>query len=277
MAGMGLLTSLPWFASYLMPDLYAGLMILAVALAAFAWRRSDPGRAERGAGSVSAVDHLPHTHLLLPWRCCRWRCCCRLPVRRRAPRALGLPCRSWPRSSCCSAASWLGFGRLTLTPQGAPFLLARSWEDGPARAYLEAACPAAGWAICAAARPPGGHRAGIPVACGRQLLEHGSADPGRRAGGGDGHPATGAGARSRGAGSGRAGQWPLQLGQLGLDDFVLGRGAAVTPEDYRFVYLPLGAGSGLGAGLVQRHHLPDRGCGLALAARLGRAVPAHRR
>ena len=47
------------------------------------------------------------------------------------------------------AASWLGFGRLTLTPQGAPFLLARSWEDGPARAYLEATCPGAGWAICA--------------------------------------------------------------------------------------------------------------------------------
>ena len=29
-----------------------------------------------------------------------------------------------------------------------------------------------------------------------------------------------------------------QLGRFGLDDFVLGRGADVTPEDYTFVYLP---------------------------------------
>ena len=29
-----------------------------------------------------------------------------------------------------------------------------------------------------------------------------------------------------------------QLGRFGLDDFVLGRGAAVTAEDYTFVYLP---------------------------------------
>ena len=30
----------------------------------------------------------------------------------------------------------------------------------------------------------------------------------------------------------------VQLGRFGLDDFVLGRGAAVTAEDYTFVYLP---------------------------------------
>ena len=30
----------------------------------------------------------------------------------------------------------------------------------------------------------------------------------------------------------------VQLGQLGLDDLVLGRGAMVTPDDYTFVYLP---------------------------------------
>ena len=35
-AGLALLSSLPWFASYLMPDLYAGLLILAAATLAFA-------------------------------------------------------------------------------------------------------------------------------------------------------------------------------------------------------------------------------------------------
>ena len=65
----------------------------------------------------------------------------------------------------------------------------------------------------------------------------------------------------------------MQLGQLGLDDLVLGRGAAVTPDDYTFVYQPLGTGSGLGGGRVQRRDLPDRGRGPGRAARL--AGPAR--
>lgn len=52
MAGLAAATSLPWFASYLMPDLYAGLLILAAALwpspgtacaAASGWGSSSSG------------------------------------------------------------------------------------------------------------------------------------------------------------------------------------------------------------------------------------------
>ncbi len=105
------------------------------------------------------------------------------------------------------AASWLGFGRLTLTPQGAPFLLARSWEDGPARAYLEAACPEAGWAIC----PQVGRLAGTA----QEFLwrpddSYWSMDLATRAAVRAEEPAIllrALAARSVAAGDGRAGQW----------------------------------------------------------------------
>ena len=149
LAGMALLTSLSWFASYLMPDLYAGLLILAAATLAFAW--PELRRPERCA--VSALYLLAVTfhgsHLLL--------------AAALAPVAVLLPAAGAPRPARALrlglpilaavtfqlGASWLGFGQLTLTPQAPPFLLARSWEDGPVRAYLTTACPDAGWAVCA--------------------------------------------------------------------------------------------------------------------------------
>ena len=41
---------------------------------------------------------------------------------------------------------------------------------------------------------------------------------------------------------------PRRSFSLGLDDFVLGRGAAVTPTDYTFVYLPLAPAATWGLG-----------------------------
>lgn len=238
MAGMALLTSLPWFASYLMPDLYAGLMILAVALAAFAWPALTG--VERGAALalylLSITFHSSHlllaVALMVP--------AVLLPVTgdRRAWRALRLGLPIAGAVALLLATGWLGFGRLTLTPQGAPFLLARSWEDGPARAYLKAACPGAGWAICPHVgrlagtaqgflwRPDDSYwsmdlatRAAVRAEEPAILLRALAPDPWRQA----------TAALANGV---------AQLGELGLDDFVLGRGAAVTPDDYTFVHLP---------------------------------------
>jgi hypothetical protein len=43
----------------------------------------------------------------------------------------------------------LAFGRATLSPHGAVFLLARLQADGPAARLLRARCPEAGWHLCA--------------------------------------------------------------------------------------------------------------------------------
>jgi hypothetical protein len=136
------------------------------------------------------------------------------------------------------AAGWVGFGEASLAPRGPPFLLARSWEDGPARAYLAAVCPQDGWAICAERErlAPSAQellwreqdsywtmtpetRAAIRAEEKAILLRAVLADPLGQLRASLANAAT-------------------QLGRFGMDDFVLGRGAEVTSDDYTFVYLP---------------------------------------
>ena len=119
-----------------------------------AWPRPSGSRA---ALLYLAVDHLPHSRISC-WRPPCWPWLSSLPVagdRAGCDRLLRLGLPLPAAVALLLAVGWLGFGEASLTPSGPPFLLARSWEDGPARAYLAAACPAAGWAICAASRPAG--------------------------------------------------------------------------------------------------------------------------
>ena len=87
MAGVALLTSLPWFASYLMPDLYAGLMILAAATLALRLGEPAPAASAWPDRALPGGDHLPQ--LPPPARASRWparRCCCRRAGRSGAAR-----------------------------------------------------------------------------------------------------------------------------------------------------------------------------------------------
>ena len=238
LAGMTLLTPLPWYASYLMPDLYAGLLVLAAAFLVFAWDRLRP--AERiGTGLLylgSITFHL--SHLLLAAGLLAMAVA--LPVagsgRMARLRRLGLPLLA--AVGLLLGAGYVGFGAATLTPHGAPFLLARSWEDGPARAYLERTCPSMDWAICPHLgeladtaqeflwRPHDSYwamdlptRAALREEEGAIVLAAVLAEPT---------------AQLRAS----LAQLAVQLGRFGLDDLVVGRGAAVTPDDYTFVYLP---------------------------------------
>ena len=229
-------TSLPWFASLLMPDLYAGLMILAGATLAF----GRPSRGERLALTglcLAAVTFHP-SHLLLAVGLAVLAALLpgRAGERRRRLAWLGLPVPA--AAAVMLAAAWIGFGEVSLTPRGPPFLLARSWEDGPARDYLSGSCPQAGWALC----PELGRLA--PSAqefLWREQDSYWSMDPGLRAA-----VKAEEGAILRAAiaadpfGQIRASlaNAATQLGRFGLEDFVLGRGAEVTSDDYTFLYLP---------------------------------------
>lgn len=248
LAGMALLTSLSWFASYLMPDLYAGLLILAAATLAFAW--PELRRPERCA--VSALYLLAVTfhgsHLLLA--AAMAPVAVLLPAARapRPARALRLGLPILAAVTFQLGASWLGFGQLTLTPQAPPFLLARSWEDGPVRTYLTTACPGAGWVVC-------DHLERLaPTAqefLWRAQDSYWSLDPTGRAAlraeeGAILRQAIGAAPLAQVRASIR--NAVDQALRFGLDDFVLGRGAAVTAEDYTFVYLPLAPAAVWGLG-----------------------------
>jgi len=248
MAGVAALTSLPWFASYLMPDLYAGLLVLAAILAAFAWPAL--ARAERVA--VLALYLLSITfhssHLLLAAALAPVAVLLPVAGDRRLDRALRLGLPIPAAVALLLAIGWLGFGQPSLTPQGPPFLLARAWEDGPARRYLAAACPQAGWAIC----PHVDRLAGSAQEfLWRPQDSYWSMDLATRAAVRAEEPAILWRALA-------AEPWPqlraalangaAQLGRIGLDDFVLGRGAAVTPDDYTFVYMPLAPAAVWGLG-----------------------------
>lgn len=227
-------TALPWFASYLMPDLAAGLLILAAATIAFAWPSLRHWERVWLGTTYLLAASFHSSHLLLGGGLAvlAW-----LLADRGAGLRLLLPVVA--AFAVLTSVGWLGFGTATPTPRAPPFLLARSWEDGPARAYLEAACGRGErWAIC------DGLATLAPSAQG--LLwnpEHSywamdlptravvRAEEGpllRRALAA--YPLAQLEASARNA--------LRQLARFGLDDLVLGRGAAVTPEDYTFVYLP---------------------------------------
>ena len=244
-AGLAAATSLPWFAGYLMPDLYAGLLILAAALLAFAWDGMRRGERLGVVALWTAALTFHLSHLLLGWLLAILAA---LLPGRSVGRGLRLALPACGAVALQAGLGWIGFGAPGLMPQSAPFLLARSWEDGPARAYLRQACPDAGWTICA-------QRDRLAPSA-QDFLWHET----------DSYWASDLATRAalraeelpillRAVAADPAGQLGASLADVarqtvrfGLDDFVLGRGAAVTPDDYTFVYLPLAPAAVWGLG-----------------------------
>ncbi|MFT8244587.1 hypothetical protein [Roseomonas sp. BN140053] len=138
------LTSLPWFAATLMPDALTGAVTLCLFLLGFGWDRLS--RAERLAvvalGTLCIAAHLSHliqaiavlALVLLLTRRLR-------PTLRAAAPLLGA-------LALILATNAVGHGRVSLSPYGSAFLLARLQEDGTATQTLRERCPEAGWLLC---------------------------------------------------------------------------------------------------------------------------------
>lgn len=144
-AGLTALTSAPWFAVTLMPDIFAGIGPLCLLLLGFA--RDRLNRAEAlwltllGAVAIAAhLSHLPTAVALVVFI---------LVAARGIAPALraGLPVVI-AVAGLVGVNAW-ATGRPTLSPHGAVFLLARLQADGPAAATIRAHCPRAGWHLCA--------------------------------------------------------------------------------------------------------------------------------
>jgi drug/metabolite transporter superfamily protein YnfA len=133
-------SSLPWFAAQVMPDLFTGLLVIALALLA-----TRPGWMLAAAATAMITLHLSHLPLavavlagVLAWRW--WR------DRARPGWAVVLPPVLAAGLLLCT--NLIGHGRAAIAPFGGVFLLARLIEDGPARAVLARDCDHAGWALC---------------------------------------------------------------------------------------------------------------------------------
>ncbi len=149
---VGLVSSLAWVASQLMPDLFTGLVILGSVLLAFyahsltrietalllllqAFAISTHSSHFAIAAALFAVALVLSQFLISGW-----------PAKLGLGVRLGLPIGLAVAGTL--AASYVGFGKLSLTPQSPPFLLARSLADGPARWYLEQHCPTRDYVMC---------------------------------------------------------------------------------------------------------------------------------
>jgi hypothetical protein len=134
-------TAAPWFVSQLMPDLFTPLLAIALTLLALTPDRLS--RRERlwlvllSAFMIAAhQSNLPLALALLV----------ALSRRRGVTARLIAP----PLLACAAllAVNLVGHGRLSLSPYGNVFLLARAIEDGPGRDVLRRDCPQAGWRLC---------------------------------------------------------------------------------------------------------------------------------
>lgn len=145
-------TSLPWFVGQIMPDLFAAVVVLAFSLLAFcadrlrSWERLYLFLLLTGAVAVHTSHIALSVGLLLVFSMAAvvLRGCPVFRIRHlllaAAPVALAV--------ATVVGASWVVHGTLSLLPGAPGFLLARSYADGPARRYLAAACPQAGYRLC---------------------------------------------------------------------------------------------------------------------------------
>ena len=131
----------PWFASLLMPDVFAPVTVISLYLLAFPgalgmWQRRWVGL----LGTAAIAFHLSHLVLaaagLTVVLVLRWRALARAMV------PLGTAI------AILVATNMVGFGRPAVSPYGSVFALARLTADGLVAPVLAASCPASGWYLC---------------------------------------------------------------------------------------------------------------------------------
>ena len=143
--GLALATALPWLAAQIMPDLFTGLMVLAIWLLGFGWDRLT--RLERvyvltlATGAITLhLSHLPQALALAAVGTLVSRERVRAGLRMAAPILLAALSLAFTNA--------VGHGRVAVSPFGSVFLAARLLEDGPALRTLDSQCEEAKWNVC---------------------------------------------------------------------------------------------------------------------------------
>jgi hypothetical protein len=151
-AGLVLITPLGIYAGFLMPDVFAGLAILAFATLAVYWRALRSG--DRMALSLlllfSLLGHSSHVALIALMLLVL------LVFRGLWPRWRGYSAAALLVAAVCFAGAVAGewaFSRAVTAATGAPPLrlphpTGRLIDMGPGTAYLQASCPASGFVVC---------------------------------------------------------------------------------------------------------------------------------
>lgn len=147
------LTSLPWYVAFVMPDIFVGVMVLGLFMLAFGL--DGLGQWERcfviGATFGAALMH--NTYLPIACGMLVAGLMVRFALRRRT--AALVPHLMLPGIligagvATMVLGNYLRFGLVTFSPAGYAFELSRLVGDGPAVAYLRETCPTRHFAACA--------------------------------------------------------------------------------------------------------------------------------
>jgi hypothetical protein len=144
MAGLAAATSLPFYAGFAMPDVFAGLDLLIAAALTFYWDRL--GRRTRLALwlllAVSLSFHASHLMLMAATAAAAAYGLWRLGASAGQIRLrVGVLAAAIAAAAIAAAGAGAGMQTLTGTPaHSPPFLTARLLADGPGRTYLRRAC-----------------------------------------------------------------------------------------------------------------------------------------
>lgn len=142
-------SSLPWFVSYAMPDILGA--ILPIYYISLLGRIDDLRISQRWMLALLATAAIAAHYGNLPLAAAlavavvAWR------AWRKSLRPVTLAFAAGPvlvAAALNMAGGALATNEVSAAPKRLPILLARSLEDGPARWYLQEACPEAGYAMC---------------------------------------------------------------------------------------------------------------------------------
>lgn len=138
---LGLLTAAPWFASLLMPDIFSVVTVLGIFV--LAYLNSGNRVTLFCVALVTALAIGAHlTHILIAVSAIAIVALFRSGslLRTIGPLVLAL--------AVIASSNVVSFGRLSISPFGSVFLLARLATDGPAAKVIAAHCPQSGWHMC---------------------------------------------------------------------------------------------------------------------------------
>ncbi|MBV9406329.1 MAG: hypothetical protein JO211_13370, partial [Acidobacteriaceae bacterium] len=151
---LGLLTSLPFFTGFIMPDFFTAVMVLAFYLLGF--RRAELGRGEQIYLVLLAcvaicvhISHLPQA-IALAFLVLFLRMLLGTSPRSTLRQAAILVVPIALAAGATLLNNVVIHGVFGLFPAGQTFVLANMIEQGPARNYLKEVCPTAGFKLCAA-------------------------------------------------------------------------------------------------------------------------------
>jgi hypothetical protein len=150
-AFLAVFSAAPWFAGFIMPDVFTGICVLAMVALVVGWQKFAP--LERlaliGVTLLGLASHV--THIVLGLALAVLFSVLRLLGRPYARAAL-LAVLPLPLVALAAVTGMnlIAKGRVVLTLDGPVFLLARFFADGPAYDTMQSDCPTRRWKLCGA-------------------------------------------------------------------------------------------------------------------------------